>query len=295
MNNYLTEVQSRLALFKWGGSALLILGIFVAVWLMVRSVDGLPYRYYLKYVAYLERQLQRQFNWTPGDNIVIGQFVALFLILAATLLVGLNPLVFMLLMAAAIGGPPLHIERERLKRVRRIEGQLDGFLVAMSNALKATPSIGDAFMSTETLVLPPLKEEIGLAVKEMRVGSSLDDALRVMATRIGSRQVDSALSALLVGRQVGGNLPEILDTTADTLREMARLDAIVRSKTAEGKAQVMLLSAFPVFLIFAFSAVSDDYFEPLTTTVPGYVVTFLAVACWASSIILARRIMAMNL
>ena len=88
---------------------------------------------------------------------------------------------------------------------------------------------------------------------------------------------------------------KLIATIGPACDSIETLDAMIRAKTAEGKAQVMLLSAFPVFPIFAFSAVSDNYLEPLTTTVPGYVVTLLAVACWAGSIILARKIMAMNL
>ena len=80
----------------------------------------------------------------------------------------------------------------------------------------------------------PLKEEVELATKEMRVGSSLDQALLNMAGRVGSRQLDSALSAVLIGRQIGGDLPHILETTASTLREMARLEAVVRIQDGRG-------------------------------------------------------------
>jgi hypothetical protein len=81
-----------------------------------------------------------------------------------------------------------------------------------------------------------MRQEVDLALKEMKVGSTLDQALLHMAARVGSRQLDSALSSILIGRQVGGNLPRVLETTAGTLREMRRLEGVVRTKTAGARA-----------------------------------------------------------
>lgn len=292
MNDYLTEVISRLAWLKWGAAASLVGGAFLIAFLVTKDLQGLPYRYWMRYCTYLERQLQRQFIWTPGSRIAVGQLVAMFVIFAAAVLIDLP--MWYVFFGLAVFGPPLYIDYQRRKRVETIERQTDGFLVALSNALKATPSVADAFISVEPLLRPPLKEEVGLAIKEMRVGSTLDQAIALMANRIGSRVVDAALSAVLVGRQVGGNLPKILDTTSSSLREMARLDAVIRAKTAEAKAQIALLSVFPGVIIVAFGTVKRGYFDPLTQSASGYVVIVLAIGCWISSLLLARKIAAVE-
>jgi tight adherence protein B len=188
-------------------------------------------------------------------------------------------------------GPALYLERKKQERVVAIEEQLDGFILALANALKATPSLGDAFASVQRLVPPPLSLEVELAVKEMRLGSTLDQALLFMAGRIGSRQVDSALSSVLIGRQIGGNLPKILDSTAGSLREMARLEGVVRTKTAEGRAQLWVLAITPGVLILAFDAVKDGYFDPLTESATGFVIIVIGVGLWLASIVTARRIL----
>jgi tight adherence protein B len=291
----LKEILNRLLLFKWGGIALIFVGLTLTVFLSARDVSGRPYKLYERYVAYIELQLSRQFIFKPGRNVAIGQAGAVFAILFIALLVGLDPLYLMFALALAIGGPIAYIERMRRRRVKKIEAQLDGFLVALANSLKATPSLGASFASVRELVLPPLREEIDLALKEMRVGSTLDQALLLMASRVGSRQVDSALSALLIGRQVGGNLPKILDTTSATLREMSRLDAVVRSKTAEGKAQISLLSVFPLLLILSFSSVKSDYFDPLTESLTGWIVIAVAAFCWIASLVVARKIVSVDI
>ncbi len=291
--DHLGEILHRLGPLKWGGAAAVFVGLFFVIWLLARDIGGLPYRYWARYVVYLERQLARLFIFKPAAPIVFGQIFALFGLLSLHLLFTIP--YWYVLGAMICAGPALYIERMRRQRVAQIEVQLDGFILAMANALKATPSIGDAFISVQQLMRPPLQQEITLAVKEMRVGSSLDQALLLMAARIGSRQVDSALSALLIGRQVGGNLPKILDATSASLREMSRLDAMVKAKTAEGKTQLGVLSVFPIFLVIAFNALKEGYFSPLTQSVTGYALIAASSVCWIASLVLARKIVAVDI
>lgn len=272
---------------------LFAVGLVVATYLVADDPDGLPRRYFTRYVAHLERKLRLMFVWTRGETIAIGQGVAVVVILAATLALHLTGGWILALVALAV--PSVVIERMRQKRIEAIEAQLDGFLIALANALKSTPSIGDAFQSVQTLVAPPLRQEVELAVKEMRLGSTLDQTLLNMAGRVGSKQLDSALSAVLIGRQIGGNLPKILETTAATMREMARLEGVLRTKTAEGRAQMWVLALVPFLLTWALNALSEGYFEPLTQSVVGYVVAFAAAGFWLASLVVARHVLRVDL
>lgn len=291
----ITEILGRLLPLKLGAIGLIFVALLMGTFVMARDTQGVPHRLWNRYTAHIERQLHRQFIFRPGKHVAIGQVVAIFVILILGLFLGGDPLDILIALGLAGGLPILVIERMRRKRVRKIEEQLDGFLLALSNALKATPSLGNAFHSVRTLVLPPLREEIVLATKEMRVGSTLDQALLLMAARIGSRQVDAALSALLIGRQAGGNLPRILETTSETLREMGRLDALVTAKLAEGKAQMGVLSVFPLVLVVLFTAVKPDYFEPLTESLSGWMVMAVAAGFWVASIVVARNIVSVDI
>jgi tight adherence protein B len=281
------------ALVKWTAVALLVLAAFLATCAVVGDPSGLPARYWNRYEAFLGRKMRRMFVFTPPRAISLGQACGLALVVALIALIEL-PLWY-LFAALVVFAPAAYIEAMRQKRIEAIEDQLDGFVLALANALKATPSIGDAFRSVQTIVAEPLRKEIELAVKEMRVGSSLEQALLMMAGRVGSRPLDAALSAILVGRQVGGNLPKILETTAGSLREMRRLEGVVRTKTAEGKMQLWVLGVFPFVLIFALNAVSPGYFEPLTESLVGYAVVLLASVFWISSIVVARKILMVDL
>lgn len=291
MNN-LTQAQVT-ALLKWGSIGVTSLALFVGTWAAASDQSGPFYRYASRYVASLERKLRPMFIFTPGRWIVYGQAVAMFL------LIGLNvilPIDFWWMGLFLIGiGPTVYIESLRRQRVDKLEEQLDNFILALANALKTTPSIGTAFSSVAAVISDPMRQEVELAIKEMKVGSTLDQSLLHMAARVGSRQLDSALSAILIGRQVGGNLPKVLETTANTLREMRRLEGVLRTKTAEGKAQLWVIGLMPFGLIFGLNALWPGYFAPLTSGIIGYVIIAACTSCWVAAVVLARKVLSVDI
>jgi tight adherence protein B len=233
------------------------------------------------------------FIFTPGRLIGMGQVGVLFAYFVVHILVGI-PYWGVGVVAIAVL-PTIYIEQLRKKRIEQIEMQLDGFLLALANALKTTPSIGAALTSVTSVVQPPMRLEVELAIKEMKVGSSLDQTLLHMAARVGSRKLDSALSAILIGRQVGGNLPKVLETTSATMREMQRLEGVVRTKTAEGKFQLWAIAVMPLALLLMMNMVWQGYFDPLTKSIIGYIIIVGSAGMWVTSIVLARKILSVDL
>jgi tight adherence protein B len=284
-----------LELFATKLLAILLLGaaLLGGVFCTARDPSSLPYRYWSLYEAYLNRKLRQMFLPTHGRPIVWAQLLCAILCLALGLL--LRQRVAYLALIPVTFGPALYIEQLRQRRVRSIEAKIDGFVLTLANGLKATPSIGNALGYTQPLLAAPLDVEVGLALKEMRLGNTVDQALLSMAGRIRSTQLDAALSGLLIGRQVGGDLPKILEKTAETLREMARLQGVVRSKTAEGKAQLAVLAIFPALILLLFDTVSRGYFDPLTQSVFGWGVITVSVALWIGSLLMARKVLAVDI
>jgi tight adherence protein B len=284
---------SELSALKAAAVGLFLLGLLSAIFWTARDPGSLPYRYWSLYEAYLNRKLRQMFMPTHGRVIIWSQVASACLALGAGLLFQ-NKLVYLAVLPAAFG-PALYLEQIRRRRVRAIEAKIDGFVLTLANALKATPSIGNALAYTQPLLAPPLDAEVALALKEMRLGNTVDQALLSMAGRIRSTQLDAALSGLLIGRQVGGDLPKILEKTAETLREMARLQGVVRSKTAEGKAQLAVLAVFPAVILLLFDTVSKGYFDPLTRSIFGWAVIGISIALWVASLLMARKILAVDI
>ena len=285
----LTHLAITTHVLKWLSLGVTVFALFVATLAAASDQSGPAYRYSARYIASLERKLRPMFIFTPGRRIVYGQCVAAFLLVSTSVLFPFDFWWIGLFFIAL--GPTAYIESMRRKRVEKIEEQLDNFILALANALKTTPSIGGAFNGVAAVISDPMRQEVDLAIKEMKVGSTLEQALLHMAARVGSRQLDSALSSILIGRQVGGNLPKVLETTAGTLREMRRLEGVVRTKTAEGKMQLWVIGVMPFGLIFGLQFIWAGYFDPLTKSFVGYVIISVCATLWVTSIILARKVL----
>jgi tight adherence protein B len=276
------------------GAALMGVAVFLLGWSIVSHRQSLPYRYWARYVGHLEKRLRGLFELkASGAAIARAQVAAIVLVLAAAIYLG-RPEVYLAVPIVA-AAPVLVLEQRRVARRKAVEAGMDGFITTLANALKSTPSIGSALAYAQPLIPPPLDEELGLALEEIRVGSTVDEALMNMGARIRSLPLDATLSGILIGRQVGGDLTTILETTAATLREMARLHGVLRSKTAEGKGQLMVLAVFPALILVAFDMTSPGYFDPLTTSAVGYVVIVIGTSLWIGAVALARKILAVNL
>lgn len=199
------------------------------------------------------------------------------------------------LLLPTLVGPRLWLRRQREARTSRIEAQLDSWLLALSNVLKANPSLGDSITASARLTEPPLAQELSLLHKETRLGVPLDRALRQLGARVQSPIVSAALATLLVARSTGGNLSATLAASAASLREMARLEGVVRAKTAEGRAQAYLIGVLPGPLILLLHSLDPKFLEPLWLTDRGHVVLAGAALLWLAALLWARRIVAVDI
>jgi tight adherence protein B len=278
---------------RYGGMALCAIGIFVGVhW--VAFGDSIATRLWNRYVNYLDRQMRLLFMEGQGKKIVRWQVAGIAAVLAIELAIFEIPYWYALLVLIAFG-PVLHLAQERKKRVQKLELQIDGFILALANSMKTVPGAAAALQAVVPILHNPTQQEVERVVKEMRVGNTLEQSLVNMSARIGSKTIDSALSAVLIGLQVGGNLPIVLENTAATIREMNRLEGVVRTKTSEGKAQLWVLALFPFGICAAFNSVQPGYFDPLQKTFVGYIVITIAMLFWIASLVVALKVLRVDI
>lgn len=280
-------------LLKYASGALLCAAVFGIVFCSQLDHDGPVRRNVQRYVGYLESKRRALFLQVSAAQIALGQLIVLLLVGLGLLCVPFDywylPLLVVLL------APSLQLERLRRQRVLELEKQLDAFLLALANALKSIPGVTPAFQSVAETSPLPIRQELELCNREMRVGSSLDEALLHMAERVGSSRLDSALMAIVLGRQIGGNLPRVLESTASSVREISRLEGVLRTKTSEAKMQMYVIGAAPFFLLLTLSVISPGYFEPLTQSALGYMVGIGACASWLFALYLARKVLSVSL
>ncbi len=227
-----------------------------------------------------------------GTHVLYGQALAAGAAVAGALALAQWPLA--LFVPAFVIGPKLLIERRVARRVARLEEQLEAWLNGIANALKASPSLGEAIASTRSLIQAPMSEEIDVLVKEYELGTPLDRALDNLAERVSSSTLSGAVLALKVARKTGGNLPEMLESAAAALRELARLEGVVRTKTAEGKAQAFVIGFIPAPLVVLIHVMDPHFFDPLAKTFLGNLIVAGAALLWGSAILMARKILAVD-
>jgi tight adherence protein B len=282
-------IISKWTLVGWLAALLISGGAAAVVYLLMTDTEGAPYKAFMAYAEDLERLVRLQYMPTTGLKIAQQQAAVMVGSVVLALLFGETILLLVTVGAAII--PKIMLEDKLDKRRRSIDDMLDSFLVALANALKVSPSLGDALRSTAILIRGAIKEDVEYALKEYNLGTPLDQALMNMATRIESRTFSSAMATLLIGRQTGGDLPKILERSASTLREMARLEGVVRTKTAEGKSQAWVLGAMPFVMVIVLQAMDPTWLKPMWTSFVGYLLMFGAGVLWILAIIAARRIL----
>jgi tight adherence protein B len=215
-----------------------------------------------------------------GLPVLAGEFVALTVLaalgggLTAALFLGNVIFVLMFAVLASII-PYFWLARALGKRQGLMVEQLADTLAILASSLRAGYSFLQALDTVSKEIGEPSAGEFQRVVAEIRLGRPVDDALLAMAERVDSQDLRWAVIAINVQRQVGGNLAEVLDIVAKTVRERAYLRRQVNVLSAEGKFSVVILAVLP-FLILAYLAiVNPGYIEPLFTTTAGLVLMAL--------------------
>jgi tight adherence protein B len=134
------------------------------------------------------------------------------------------------------------------RRRDKFNQQLPEALATMSNALKAGFSISQAFDSVVDQDENPMSEEFAILQQQLRIGMSFESALESMNERVGSDDLTLVTTAILISRKTGGNVTEIFDKISDTIRARMKIERKVKSLTAQGRMQGIVVSLMPVFL-----------------------------------------------
>jgi len=168
--------------------------------------------------------------------------------------------------------------------------QLPDVLSILASSLRAGHSFLQALDQVAGEIKDPSAGEFHRVVSEIRLGRSIDDAMNDMAERVGSEDMRWAVMAVNIQRQVGGNLAEVLDIVATTVRERAYIHRQVRVLSAEGRISIGILSALPFGIFFYLMLVNPEYIGLLFTTNMGRIMLLAGAALMAAGIFVMTRI-----
>ena len=176
------------------------------------------------------------------------------------------------------------------RRHKKFTNQLGDMLTMVANALRAGFSFMQAFELISREMDAPMGREVQLVVNEVNLGNTLESALDNMQRRVASPDFELVVTAVLIQRQVGGDLASILDTISETIAERVRMRREVMTLTAQGRASALVVSCIPIGLAAAVSILNPNYLKPLIETELGRMFIVAAVILQLIGFIVIHRI-----
>jgi tight adherence protein B len=201
-------------------------------------------------------------NWTVGALMLgsLGAFVGVYWI---SELFGLNRLIAFLIAVVAFVAPYSFLYLKRKRQFQKFSALLPDAMDLVSRALRAGHSLTAALDLVGQEIADPVGKEFHRISEEQNLGLPLRDALLNLAERVPTPDVRFLVAAMLIQRETGGNLVEVLDKTTALLRDRMRLQGEIRIHTAQGRLTGWILCLLPVFMFFALTVINPNYTAPL--------------------------------
>ena len=173
--------------------------------------------------------------------------------------------------------PLLWVWNKRRKRLKQFATQLPDAMEMLARALRAGQSLQFGFQMIAEEMPAPISQEFGRVFEEQNLGIALDDSLADMTERIPNLDLKFFATAVILQRQTGGDLAEILDKIGELIRERFRIWGQVQALTGEGRLSGAVLLALPVVLFFVIFYLNPGYVKPLFTDPLGKKMLFGAI------------------
>jgi tight adherence protein B len=220
-----------------------------------KSLDG--------YKKKIQLELQKaHILLKPEEYITVS--IILFFALGLRMFILMSSSTFAIIFAI-IGGvigwvlPSFYLKIKIKKRIRFLNDQLNDAIVLISNSLKAGYSFFQAVDIVAKEMTGPMAEEFTQLQKEVNFGTTTEKALENLVTRVTSDDLELVVTAVLIQRQVGGNLAEVLDNISSTIRERIKIKGEVRTITAQGRMSGLIIALLPPGLGFILYLINPEH------------------------------------
>lgn len=183
-----------------------------------------------------------------------------------------------------------YLEYRVRNRREMFHRQLGDVLLMMANAMRSGFSFLQAVDIVAQDMKPPVSEEFGRMMHEVRLGVSTEEALENLSQRVKSDDLDLIITAVLIQRQVGGNLAQIFDTISATINDRLRMRREINTITAQGKLSGWVLGLMPVGIGMIMMAVNPEYMDSVMHSQIGRIVLFIGLISEVIGMLFIRKI-----
>ena len=199
------------------------------------------------------------------------------------------------LVLIGIAAPPIYLMFSISRRRATFEAQLGDALMILSNALKAGFSFQQALGSVSRNLPDPIGSEFAVAVREQQLGADLETTLMSIADKMKSMDLKLLTTAVVVQQKVGGNLSEIMDTIAQTVRDRQSVARMVKTITAQGRISGIVVGALPIFLLIVITMLNAAYMNPMFKTDLGRITLVVCAVMEISGFLIIMKIVDVKL
>ncbi|MDB5764476.1 MAG: hypothetical protein JWQ21_3471 [Herminiimonas sp.] len=250
--------------------AIALVAAFMAIWIAMQGVRVVLQRQRSELETSTRTTLADMFIFLDPAKIFYYNVVALVLLPTLVWVFTGNPVFVTFAAVATLVLPKYYIKSLSTRRLKQFEEQLPDALLMVSGAMRAGASLNVALESMIKEQKPPLSQEFELMLREQRLGVDFDTALVNMEKRNPLQDFSLVISGLRISREVGGNLAEMLESLSNTLREKATMEGKIRSLTAQGKMQGLIMSCLPLLMMAALNWIEPKAMGTMFTTLFGW-------------------------
>ena len=186
--------------------------------------------------------------------------------------------------------PFLFLKFKAAKRLKSFENGLADAIDMMARALRAGHSMTAAINVVAEQSLEPVRSEFSEVFKQQNFGLPIRDAMAQMMDRVPSQDLRVLVTGILVQKETGGNLAEILDRTANTIRERLKIQGEIRTHTAQGRMTGYILCALPIVMLVVINFLNPGYSKVLVENPTGRMISYVGVALLIIGGLIIRQI-----
>ncbi|SEN63194.1 type II secretion system F family protein [Lihuaxuella thermophila] len=233
---------------------------------------------------------QASLNLRPSEYGSILFLAAIVLYFAFSLGLGVPALYsFILALLLTPLGSKLFLKSRKHIYANRLDAQLSEACRLLSSAARAGLSIQQGLELVVREMPPPVKNELGMVVREVQLGRDLESALKELLERVNSRDIQVFVNALIIQRRAGGDLGRVMSEMAITMEERKIIQQTVKAVTAQARYSAYALPLISIFVVFMLSKLIDGFFDLFKSTI-GIIIIAVFVIMQVVGIILVRQI-----
>ncbi len=181
------------------------------------------------------------------------------------------------------------------RRQKAFADQLEDMLNMTANALRAGFSFMQALDYIANEMADPVRSEVRRVVTDVNMGLPLEESLNNMTRRVNSPDFNLVVTAVLIQRQVGGNLARMLDTISGTINDRIRMRREVNTLTAQGKMSAWMVGGLPIFIGIVMQIIMPGYLDPIFTSEIGQIAAAVCAVLMLIGFIIIRSIVNIEL